>query len=220
VTGLSSAGNNRYTLGRLFGDFGLSRQRLAILPAVLIAIALFAIPIGYESQRQKHARNFRVVKDGVLYRSGQLTPAGLERLIHDYGIRTVVSFRYAKTEGQEPPDRWEEGVCARLGINYVRIQPRVWVPDEKGVVPADEGVNQFLGVLAEPRNRPVLVHCLRGVHRTGSYCAIFRMDCQGWSNADALTELEELGYDNLENEDDVRGYLEHYVSKRHRGTGK
>lgn len=194
------------------------RRRLFVLPGLLIAIAIFTIPTGYAQMRKKQMRNFRVVEDGVLYRSGQLTPEGLERVIHDYGIRTVVSFRYAKADGLDPPDKWEEELCRRLGVNYERILPRVWwTADEKAAIPADEGVNRFLAIVSDPKKQPVLVHCLRGVHRTGSYCAIYRMECQGWSNADALNELEELGYDNLDNEDDVRGYLERYVPRKNAG---
>jgi tyrosine-protein phosphatase SIW14 len=192
------------------------RRLIRMIPAVLVAVAIVGMPLAYARVREKHLRNFRVVEDGVLYRSAQLSPAGLERVIHDYGIRTVVSFRYADHEGGEPPDKWEEKFCADRGITYVRIQPRVWVPDEKGVVPADEGVQQFLAIMADSTKRPVLVHCFRGAHRTGSYCAIYRMECQGWSNEDALEELKELGYDKLDQEEDVRGYLERYKPKNTR----
>ena len=96
----------------------MSRLRISFLPATLIAVVIFAVPIGYDQYQKRHIRNFRVVKDGVLYRSGQLSPSGLRRVIHDYGIRTVVSFRYAKSEDQDPPDLWEESVCKELGVNY------------------------------------------------------------------------------------------------------
>ena len=46
----------------------------------------------YLSYHNRSFRNFRVVEEGVLYRSGQLNVAGLSRIIHDYGIKTVVSL--------------------------------------------------------------------------------------------------------------------------------
>jgi protein tyrosine/serine phosphatase len=164
-------------------------------------------------------RNVRVVEEGVLYRSGQPSPAGLGRLIHDYDIRTVVCFRDVE-EGKTtvPPEQWEESFCARLGVNYVRLPLRVW-SHKDGVIPADENVQRFREIMADRKNHPVLIHCYRGVHRTGTYTAIYRMERQGWSNADAMEELKALGYDNLDNEQDVRGYLERYVPGRRTAGG-
>ncbi|HEX3149417.1 MAG TPA: tyrosine-protein phosphatase [Gemmataceae bacterium] len=185
--------------------------RRSILPAILLAACLIALPFGYARVREHHLRNVRVVEEGVLYRSGQPSPAGLGRLVHDLNIRMVICFRDVE-EGKADvaPDQWEEAYCANLGINYVRMPLRVWSYDQ-GVIPADENVRRFLAIMADPKNHPVLIHCFRGVHRTGTYSAIYRMERQGWSNEEAIEELKALGYYNLDREDDVRMYLERYV---------
>lgn len=183
---------------------------LRLIPGLLLTFAIVGVPVAYAQWREREMRNFRVVEDRVLYRSGQLTPASLERVIHDYGIRTVVSFRYAEKGESSPPDAWEEPLCAKLGVNFVRIQPDIWVSLDGGPIPAEAGAKRFLEIVRDPRKQPVLVHCFRGAHRTGTHCALYRMECQGWNNADALAELKALGYDNLDKEDDVRGYLERY----------
>ena len=41
-------------------------------------------------------RNFGVVQPGVLYRSAQLSKAGMTRAMYDYGIKTVISLREVK----------------------------------------------------------------------------------------------------------------------------
>ena len=125
------------------------RRLIRLLPVVLLAASLVAIPLTYAWAREKHLRNVRVVQEGVLYRSGQPSPAGLDRLVHDYGIRTVICFRDVESGKTDvPPDQWEEGFCAKLGINYVRLPLREWSYDPKGAIPADENV--FARVAAEP----------------------------------------------------------------------
>ena len=68
----------------------------------------------------------------------------------------------------------------------------------------------FLDVLRDPANLPVLVHCYRGVHRTGSYVAVYRIEFEGWSVEKALEEMVDLGYDILPQHADVRGYFASY----------
>jgi protein tyrosine/serine phosphatase len=182
---------------------------LRTLVGIAIVLALIAGPIGYAFHTQTQLRNFRVVCPGVLYRCGQPSLPALKRLIHDYGIRTVVTLRDSYEAGKPPPDLAEEEYCKREGLLHVRISPRNWWgPD--GVPPVDEGVRTFLHVMSDPNNHPVLVHCFAGIHRTGAYCAIYRMEFEGWSNERAIEEMKSCGYFNLDEELDILGYLERY----------
>ena len=185
---------------------------LPYLLGTLLAVLLIAGPIGYASYRSTHFRNLHVVREGVLYRSGQLSRFGLQCTIHDHNIKTVVTLRDALYPDQAPPDRTEEAYCRAQEINYYRISPRNWwAPD--GSVPAEEGVRQFREIMDNPNNYPVLVHCFAGIHRTGAYCAIYRMEYQHWSNAQAIAEMRALGYRDLEDEWDLLTYLEEYVPR-------
>jgi protein tyrosine/serine phosphatase len=182
---------------------------LSCLFGVLIAFLLVAGPVAYAVYEQSNIRNFHVVREGALYRSGQMTLPGLERVIHDYGIRTVVTLRDAYHLGDPPPDKKEEDYCRDHGINYERISPRSWWAPA-GEVPAEEGVRQFRQVMDNPENFPVLVHCFAGIHRTGAFCAIYHMEYEHWSNERAIDELKANGYTNLDDEWDVLTYLERY----------
>lgn len=180
-----------------------------VLAACALALVV-SVPLVYASGRIQHARNMRVVEEGALYRCGQLTPAGLERAIRERGIRTVVTFRAARKQGEKSPDEWEEQFCADRGVNYRRIPPQVWGADEAGDIPAQEVVNKFLAVMDKPENRPVLVHCFAGVHRTGTMCAIYRMEFNGWSPPRALREMHHMGFDPDEMHPHIRDYLTNY----------
>src|SRR5437868_3520873 len=70
----------------------------ALILSLAIATLLFAVAL-----RRHHLRNFRVVEDGVLYRSGQLTPTGLAWALADHHIKTVVSLRTSRDPNKPYP---------------------------------------------------------------------------------------------------------------------
>ncbi|MDB5309641.1 MAG: Tyrosine phosphatase family protein [Gemmataceae bacterium] len=187
----------------------MKRTWRKFLGAVVVALVV-AVPLLYSAHRQTHLRNFRVVEDGVLYRSGQLSPAGFERVLHDYQIKTVVTLRTVRQSGAPYPDEWEKTTCAARGLNHVRIIPRVWGPDEKGEIPAEEAVREFLRVMDDRSNYPVLVHCFAGIHRTGTMCAIFRMEFHHWPADRAIAEMQTCGFDPADMHEHIEGYLRGY----------
>jgi tyrosine-protein phosphatase SIW14 len=195
-------------------------QPVRYLFGTLIAGLIVGGPLGYAHYRQVELRNFRVVREGVLYRGGQMRLDGVKRLIHDYGIKTVVTLRDAATPGEAPPDLAEEKYCKAQEINHYRLPPRNW-SSPVGTVPAEENVRKFLEIMDNPENYPVLVHCCAGSHRTGAYCAIYRMEYEHWTNAEALDEMKACGYSNLDDEWDILGYLEQYQPrwKKAQATG-
>ena len=67
-----------------------------------------------------------------------------------------------------------------------------------------------MSLLDDERNYPVLIHCFAGLHRTGAFCAIYRMEYEHWTNDQAIAEMRACGYKDLEDEWDLLGYLESY----------
>lgn len=180
--------------------------RMTVALALLAGVAL----AGRHAYLQYvFVRNFHVVDEGKLYRSGQLTPTTLGKVIDDHGIKTVVSFR---PRDHADSDAWEEDFCAKRGVRHVRVTPRPWSSAGDGVGPPVGvlTVAEFLAVVTDPANQPVLAHCVRGAHRTGTQCAFYRMDVQGWSPADAMAEMKALGYDKLDDETDVRDFIKNF----------
>jgi protein tyrosine/serine phosphatase len=176
----------------------------------LVIVALLVTgPIIYGMFIKANMRNFHQVREGVLYRSGQMSTFGLKNVIHDYGIKTVVTLRDSIYEDDPPPDWAEEKYCQDQEINYVRIPPRSWWAPA-GEIPADEGIRQFLEVMDNPDNYPVLIHCFGGIHRAGAFTAIYRMEYEHWTNAEAMAEMKRCGYSTLDDEWDISTYLEKY----------
>ena len=184
-----------------------------VLAGTALAMVV-AAPLVYSSHCNTHLRNLRVVEDGVLYRSGQLTPAGLDRVIHDHHIKTVITLRASRQSGGKSPDEWEEAFCAARNVNHVRIVPRVWGADEAGEIPAEQGVRAFLAVMDKKENHPVLVHCFAGIHRTGTMCAIFRMEYHGWTAERAMEEMQLYGFAPEDMHQHIGAYLRSYEPRR------
>src|SRR5262249_4111012 len=160
---------------------------------------VLGVPLGFGFYHHSQYRNLRLVEEGVLYRSGQLRLRALKELVRDRGIRTVVTLRDSESPADPPPDFAEQRYCDAQETNYSRSAPRNWwSPD--GSVPAAAGVRQFLAVMDDPANYPVLIHCYAGVHRTGAFCAVYRMEYDHWSNAQAIAELRACGYRDLGDE--------------------
>ncbi len=181
-------------------------KRFGTFVAVGLVLLAIGVPLLFAHRERMAGRHLRVVREGVLYRSAQLPTSGLGTAVKDLGIRTVISLR----DADRSADQAEEKYCAEHGIHFVRIEPLSWdgVP---GTAPIDTNLARFLGVMTEPKNHPVLVHCYRGAHRTGAYVAVYRMECEGWSRDRALAEMVTAGYDLLDKHDDLRGYMNHYV---------
>ena len=52
-------------------------------------------------------------------------------------------------------------------------------------VPTQATVDEFLQIMDDSSNYPVLLHCYHGVGRAQMFSAIYRIEYEGWSNQDA-----------------------------------
>jgi tyrosine-protein phosphatase SIW14 len=199
----------------------LNRWRLGL--GVLLAL-LGTLTIAWYARSQERAyRNLHTVTPGVLYRCGQLTPKGLERVLHELNIGTLVNLRARDARRENDTTDWEAKLCAKNFLHFAAIplgspeQPHkiTRVEAERTI---DAAVKQFLAILDSPERypRPILVHCLAGVHRTGVMAAIYRMEYEGWSKEKALTEMRDLGYDDFDSFDPLRDYVVNWIPLRER----
>jgi len=152
-------------------------------PVVAVTIATLFCTAFFLTNRPYLLHRFSTVRENVLYRSAQMGEATLRRAIDRYGIRTIVMLR----NSEEVLER-ESHLAGSEGIRFIHV-------------PMDEtrhGVEQFLEVVGNPDNHPILAHCRHGIARTGVVSAIYRMEYDGWDNADALDEARRIGgYDTL-----------------------
>jgi protein tyrosine phosphatase (PTP) superfamily phosphohydrolase (DUF442 family) len=102
--------------------------------------------------------NFHTVLPGQVYRSGQPSPARLERLVRQLGIRTVVNLRGCCLD--QPWYRAQCEAAHRLGIAQEDLG------FSAGRLPPTPTVRQLIEVL-DRADYPILLHCHQGADRTG-----------------------------------------------------
>jgi protein tyrosine/serine phosphatase len=151
--------------------------------AVVLALTL-AVPAIADSGHsahldQIHINNFGRVSE-TYYRGAQ--PVGRDFAeLASLGVKTVIDL-------QEYGDPKEPAAAKAAGLNYVRIGMTT------RIVPTPDQLKQFLAIVNDPAQQPVYVHCAGGHHRTGVMTAIYRMTEDGWTRAQAFTEMKKYGF--------------------------
>lgn len=151
------------------------RQSAIAVTICLLALMTAAAPARMAETPGISIKNFGKVNDHYYRGSqpGQEEVAQLKRL----GIKTVIDLR--KDSVPEAPG-WVKG----SGMQYFNIPMKASVP------PTEEQTSYFLGLVNNPANWPVYVHCKGGRHRTGAMTAIYRITRDGWTADQAFQEMK------------------------------
>ena len=124
-----------------------------------------------------------------LYRSdAPRTISDLKSLQIDYGVRTIVNLE-ALWPAQQRQVAWQCAICGirQIFIPFVALLPPAF--GRKGW----RDVERVLGLLDDPSLRPIDLHCLQGVDRTGFIVACWRILYEGKSRRWAVDEMRRLG---------------------------
>jgi hypothetical protein len=176
-----------------------ARVCLNWLFGTVVALAIVGVPLlwfrhGYETEKR-----FREVTPGRFYRSGQLSADVLRQKIREHRIKLVVNLQDEHPDPVLSAGLWDDAripesqVCAAEGARFRFLTfaggrdllPRAQAsPTNRPQV-----IDDFLAVCDDPASYPILLHCWAGLHRTGILTAVYRMEYEGWSTADAMREL-------------------------------
>jgi len=124
--------------------------------------------------------NFGLVNHGY-YRGAQ--PEGSDYAdLAALGIKTVINL----TSDDAQTD--EGAMVERAKMTYVEI------PMTTREAPSAVQLAQFLGIVNDPANQPVYVHCVGGRHRTGVMTAVYRMTADSWTPDQAFKEMKQYKF--------------------------
>lgn len=170
------------------------------LGAARICIAL-AILSAFLGCTRSMPENFDCVEEGILYRSGQPGAKALERMVGQFGIKTIVNLRSEDRIKEDPPGQEEIQFAREHEVNLIILPYGDSSPEVQ--------TERFLSIVGDPANHPVLVHCARGRERSGVMVAVYRMAVNGWPPERALEEMKKYGFKPDEEPEKTR-FVMHY----------
>jgi protein tyrosine/serine phosphatase len=168
-----------------------SLNRLIIILLIIAAATYFLV-------HHFHINDFRVIEPAVLYTSGQ--PRGMDypRLLYKYHIATIVSVR-SPSEHKDQNWHTEEITWTRNnGVKYIEmpIKKNSYFPDE-------QTQNNFIAIMANKDNLPVLLHGGRKDKRVAMLVAVWLRKSQGYTAEHTAETIKKIIEDRQLTEDEI-----------------
>ncbi len=167
-----------------------------------IATVLVVVPFVESRAEYAHHKRLREVDPGILYRCGQLTVEGFRDAVARTGARTILNVQNEFPDPELAFTFWnrqtirESALCRDLGVRYAFLEPDL-CPNRTDPTARPRVIDEFLALMDNPANRPVLLHCKAGLHRTGVLVAVYRMEYGGWDPLAAVEELKANGFGDV-----------------------
>ena len=126
--------------------------------------------------------NFHKVDEGV-YRSAQLTPWKLKKIIKKYNIKTIINLRGTKKNYMYEK---EKEICEKFGVKYIPFQ----IASRN--LPKPEEIEELINIFKNEQ-KPMLFHCKAGADRTGFVATLYHI-VNGKSKKEAIKKELKLRY--------------------------
>ncbi len=134
------------------------------------------------------------------YFRGAQPRAGDYRDLAALGIKTVIDLT---KDGRTDEPR----LVKQAGMHFYRI------PLTTSDRPSAAAVARFLGLVGDPANQPVYVHCQGGRHRTGAMTAVYRITHDGWTADRAYEEMRQYRFESLLGHPELKKFVFAYDSR-------
>ncbi len=128
--------------------------------------------------------NFHPVSEGI-YRGARPELTGIKEL-SAIGVKVSLNL-----DDDAVAIKAEKKYTQQVGMQMIsRPMSGFWSP-------TDAQIKDILGIVANPANRPIYIHCKHGQDRTGLVVALYRITQEGWTPAEARKEMLALGFHTM-----------------------
>ena len=175
------------------------------LAGILLVAGLIVAAVGYVLYKSR-TYHYCEIDPRKLYRDGCRHSLQFARSCRRGKIKTVVSLI---GDNEVISDRFAGALAKARGQGAQTLQ--VVIP--LGGWPSTENIRQFLDIMANSANHPVLVHCREGVRRTGMMVSAYRLSVMGLTRQQAKDALETFGH-SRRSIGDVEHFIDLYDPQR------
>lgn len=155
---------------------------------LLLALAVSVVAADFAYRQHKRYKHWAVHEPGMVYRSAWLDGEVFAELIEKYQIRTVINLCNPDEMGHErcvDQRQFVRGSGAQL----------LEMPMPPTIDASDADVAQFVAILSNPNNYPILVHCQHGVTRTAKLLAMYDILFRDMTAQQSLAAMPLFGRD-------------------------
>jgi protein tyrosine/serine phosphatase len=148
--------------------------------------------------------NFHKIDEGV-YRSAQILPWRLKKIIKKYNIKTIINLRGSDNYLYKK----EKEICDKLGVEYIEL------PISSRTLPKIEEIEKLKDILMDKNKKPLLFHCKAGADRSGFVATFYRI-LKGESPKEALKKELKLqyGFISLSKAGRIKEFFSKYDEKK------
>lgn len=187
----------------------------------LLAVVVLALGAYYVWRVNINYR-FEEISPNKVYKSRLIAPDALGDYLKKYHIKTVIDLiDPTKHEGANTGKLSNIDAEAAAVAKYDKENnaDTVHINIPSGQVPTKETLTKFFKVMDDNASYPVLIHCYDGTGRAPMYSAIYRIEYENMSNADARAKTRFIvagfGYRSSFADGKEKGdFLMHYKPRR------
>ena len=132
----------------------------------LVGLAVVVLALGGWVLDLRLTGNIHEVEAGLVFRSAQLSPDHLTKLVREAGIKTIINLR-----GTHQEDEWyrdEVAISQALTVTYENLALSA------NHEPDDATLKRLI-LMMQSAQRPLLIHCEAGADRSGLTSALYRL---------------------------------------------
>lgn len=161
------------------------RSPKGLIIALLITAAVILLV------RHFHIKNFHIVEPEVLYTSGQPRSMDYTRLLYKYHIATIVNVRCASEHREKNWYNEEITWVRNNGVNYSEL-PIDRSVDRADYFPDERTQQEFLLIMADKENLPVLLHGSAGRKRVSMLASVWLRKNRGYGVDNTVRFVEKI----------------------------